>query len=243
MIKGGSRTLGHSGVLPVGAEAKLSPTVPRVLRRRPDLSGSAGLGLQGLAHENRGPAGVVVDHHGPTICFMREMPRPRAGNGGGVFDAVARAPPHSWPAGRRPSHRGSTPCSGASQSRTAVRIPDRDRGSGRAPTHLPETRGTDVCQLISLRQARRRSYRRARFSTAANPSTCGGVTTRIRPPSPCSVGSLPLQRRGRILDRPRPAPGARALTQLRPFGCGTPSRNARPGGSDHGCSVGRSRRR
>lgn len=66
----------------------------------------------------------------------------------------------------------------------ANRGPDPGQGAwiGRAPTHLPETRGTDVCQLISLRQARRRSYRRARFSTAANPSTCGGVMTRIRPP-------------------------------------------------------------
>ncbi len=184
-----------------------------------------------------------MDHHGPHDLFHEGNAAP-SGPGTGEacsMQLLARRLTHGQQdvvpvIVAQPVQRGQP---------VANRGPDPGQGAwiGRAPTHLPETRGTDVCQLISLRQARRRSYRRARFSTAANPSTCGGVMTRIRPPSPCSVGSLPLQRRGRILDRPRPAPGARALTQLRPFGCGTPSRNALPGGSDHGCSVGRSRRR
>ncbi len=178
----------------------------------------------------------------PTICFMREMPRPRAGNGGGVFDAVARAPPHSWPAGRRPSHRGSTRAAGpasreprsgsrtGSVDRPGAYSPARDSGHGRLPVDLAAAGASALVSPGPVQHGGEPEHMRR--GDDQNPSA-----------SPCSVGSLPLQRRGRILDRPRPAPGARALTQLRPFGCGTPSRNALPGGSDHGCSVGRSRRR
>ena len=72
----------------------------------------------------------------------------RAGNGGGVFDAVARAPPHSWPAGRRPSHRGSTRAAGpasreprsgsrtGSVDRPGAYSPARDSGHGRLPVDL-----------------------------------------------------------------------------------------------------------
>ena len=94
----------------------------------------------------------------------------------------------------------------------ANRGPDPDGTVDRpGASHLPRVRGTDVCQLISLRQARRRSYRRARFSTAANPAMRRGddqnpsalpavlrrqlaaPTARAdtRPPSPCASSQSP----------------------------------------------------
>jgi len=181
----------------------------------------------------------------PTICFMREMPRPRAGNGGAVFDAVARAPPHSWPAGRRPSHRGSTRAAGpasreprsgsrtGSVDRPGAYSPARDSGHGRLPVDLAAAGASALVSPGPVQHGGEPEHMRR--GDDQNPSALPAVLRRqlaaptaradTRPPTPCASSQSPdIATAIWLWDSP-------------------PSRNALPGGSDHGCSVGRSRRR
>jgi hypothetical protein len=181
----------------------------------------------------------------PTICFMREMPRPRApglggrrapptvahhgdqhrpvldpeadldramrsGNGGGVFDAVARAPPHSWPAGRRPSHRGSTRAAGpasreprsgsrtGSVDRPGAYSPARDSGHGRLPVDLAPAGASAVVSPGPVQHGGEPEHMRRGDdqNPSALPVLCRQLAARTaradtRPPSPCARSQSP----------------------------------------------------